>query len=47
MVNTAGKANPIDYWMFYILMLAPFVSFLLRNPEARGLLRLSPALISG
>jgi hypothetical protein len=38
----AGKANPIDYWTFYILMLAPFISFLLRNPEARSLLGLQP-----
>jgi uncharacterized membrane protein YhaH (DUF805 family) len=31
----AGKANRLDYWIFYILMLAPFVSFLLRHPSAR------------
>ncbi|MEA1882876.1 MAG: hypothetical protein U9N31_10825 [Candidatus Marinimicrobia bacterium] len=33
--EAAGKANPVDYWIFYILMLIPFVSFLLRHPEAR------------
>ena len=37
----SGRANPIDYWIFYILMLAPFVSFLLRHPEARAELGLS------
>jgi hypothetical protein len=31
----AGKSNPLDYWIFYVLMLAPFVSFLLRHPIAR------------
>ncbi|MCI0603961.1 hypothetical protein L0156_13235 [bacterium] len=31
----AGKSNPMDYWIFYVLMLAPFVSFLLRHPIAR------------
>lgn len=31
----AGKKNPVDYWIFYILMLAPFLSFLLRHPDAR------------
>jgi hypothetical protein len=36
----AGKANRIDYWIFYILMLAPFVSFLLRHPVARDQLGL-------
>jgi hypothetical protein len=41
----SGKGNPIDYWMFYILMIAPFISFALRNPQARELLGL-PAIIS-
>lgn len=31
----AGKSNQLDYWIFYVLMLAPFVSFLLRHPVAR------------
>jgi len=44
--ETSGKGNPIDYWMFYILMIAPFISFALRNPQARELLRL-PVTISG
>jgi hypothetical protein len=42
--EASGKTNPIDYWMFYILMLAPFISFLLRNPEARSLLGLSASI---
>lgn len=33
--EVTGKKNPIDYWIFYVLMLFPFVSFLLRHPEAR------------
>jgi hypothetical protein len=41
----AGKANPLDYWIFYILMLAPFVSFILRHPVAREQLGL-PFFIS-
>ncbi|PWT91037.1 MAG: hypothetical protein C5B54_06130 [Acidobacteria bacterium] len=40
----AGKANQLDYWIFYILMLAPFVSFLLRHPSARYQLGLGPVL---
>lgn len=31
----SGKANRIDYWIFYVLMIAPFVSFILRHPQAR------------
>ncbi len=44
--EAAGKGNPIDYWMFYIVMLAPFVSFLLRNPQARNDLGLAAAISS-
>lgn len=33
--EAAGKQNPADYWIFYTLMLAPFLSFLLRHPQAR------------
>lgn len=32
----SGKDNPVDYWCFYTLMLAPFVSFLMRHPDARA-----------
>jgi len=39
--EAAGKANPVDYWVYYVLMLAPFVSFLIRHPEARKQLGLS------
>lgn len=42
--EAAGKANPIDYWVFYLLMLAPFASFLLRHPEARPQLGLGANL---
>jgi hypothetical protein len=31
----AGKQNKIDYPVFYMWMLLPFLSFLLRHPEAR------------
>ncbi|MEE2876361.1 MAG: hypothetical protein VX822_01075 [Candidatus Neomarinimicrobiota bacterium] len=34
--ESAGKENFVDYWFFYILMLAPFFSFILRHPEARN-----------
>lgn len=40
----AGRLNPVDYWCFYALMLLPFVSFLLRHPDARERLGLPPAL---
>ena len=40
----AGRANAWDYWSFYLLMLMPFVSFLLRHPSARRQLGLSPQL---
>jgi hypothetical protein len=40
----AGRQNPIDYWSFYALMLLPFVSFLLRHPQAREKLGLSSVL---
>ena len=43
--EVSGKGNPIDYWMFYILMIAPFISFALRNPQAREVLAL-PVIIS-
>lgn len=43
--EASGKGNPIDYWMFYTLMIAPFISFALRNPQARELLGL-PVIIS-
>ena len=42
----AGKANRSDYWCFYILMLAPFVSFLLRHPIAREQLGLPVVITS-
>jgi hypothetical protein len=42
--EAAGKANPLDYWIFYILMIAPFVSFALRHPEARAELSLPPQI---
>ncbi len=42
--EVSGKGNPIDYWMFYILMIAPFISFALRNPQARELLGLPPII---
>jgi hypothetical protein len=41
----AGNANRFDYWSFYILMLAPFLSFVLRHPVAREQLGL-PVSIS-
>ena len=31
----SGRENPSDYWIFYILMCAPFISFVLRHPDAR------------
>ena len=40
----AGKSNPIDYYTFYILMLVPFVSFLLRHPQARQEFGLNPLM---
>lgn len=42
--EAAGKANPVDYWTFYVLMLAPFASFLIRHPEARSQLGLNAAV---
>src|SRR4029078_11389352 len=42
--EVAGKENKADYWIFYTLMLAPFVSFLLRHPSARFQLGLGPEL---
>ncbi|SVC69264.1 uncharacterized protein METZ01_LOCUS322118, partial [marine metagenome] len=39
-----GKNNPADYWIFYILMCAPFISFILRHPDARPQLGLGPVL---
>ncbi len=33
--EVAGKENQLDYYSFYILMLAPFLSFILRHPTAR------------
>ncbi len=41
----AGKLNQTDYWIFYVLMLAPFLSFLLRHPAARAEVGL-PAIMS-
>ncbi len=41
----AGKLNQTDYWIFYVLMLAPFLSFLLRHPDARAEVGL-PAIMS-
>lgn len=40
--ETAGRENRIDYWFFYLVMLAPFVCFVLYNPEARMALGLGP-----
>lgn len=40
----AGKENKADYYIFYILMLAPFLSFLLRHPSARFQLGLGPEI---
>lgn len=42
--EAAGKSNPVDYYTFYILMLAPFLSFILRHPEARSEFGLNPAM---
>jgi len=42
----AGKENPVDYWVFYVWMLAPFVSFILRHPDARSQMGLAAALTS-
>ncbi len=41
----AGVASPIEYTVFYTVMLAPFVSFALRHPGARAELGL-PAVLS-
>ena len=38
--EAAGKENRLDYWIFYILMVAPFVSFIIRHPDARSQLGL-------
>ena len=40
----AGKENQFDYWIFYILMIAPFVSFILRHPQARPQLGLGDSM---
>lgn len=40
----AGVDNRVDYAAFYTLMMAPFVSFALRHPEARRALGLPAAL---
>ena len=40
----AGAENPVDYWAFYTLMMAPFASFALRHPDARAALGLPAAL---
>jgi hypothetical protein len=40
----AGKSNVFDYWIYYVLMIAPFVSFLIRHPEARMELGLPPVI---
>ena len=44
--EAAGKDNPSDYWIFYILMVASFISFLMRHPDARSQLGLGPELSS-
>lgn len=31
----AGKDNPVDYWVFYLLMLAPLGCFMILNRQAR------------
>ena len=40
----SGRENPSDYWIFYTLMCAPFISFVLRHPDARPQLGLGPTL---
>jgi len=39
-----GKQNRVDYYCFYVVMIAPFLSFILRHPDARQLFGLGPAL---
>jgi hypothetical protein len=39
----AGREGGVDYWCFYVLMCAPFLSMTLRNPEAREALLLGAA----
>ncbi len=39
--ESAGKENLVDYWFFYIMMLAPFLSFIMRHPDARSQVGLS------
>lgn len=40
----AGAQNPLESACFYVLLLCPFASYALRNPEARPQLRLPAAL---
>lgn len=40
----SGRSNAWDYWIFYLLMLLPFVSFLLRHPGARREIGLASGL---
>lgn len=42
----AGRANFIDYYVFYVFMLAPFTSFALRHPDARSQMGLGPQVTS-
>lgn len=42
--EAAGKQNPADYYIYYTLMLVPFISFLLRHPQAREQLGLPAGL---
>jgi hypothetical protein len=42
--EVSGRSNGVDYWVFYMMMLLPFVSFLLRNPQARTALGLPVAI---
>ncbi|MEM7204014.1 MAG: hypothetical protein AAF628_27380 [Planctomycetota bacterium] len=37
----AGRENALDYWLFYILMIAPLACFVLLNEQARDVVMLS------
>jgi hypothetical protein len=39
----AGRENRVDWWCFYVLMLAPFVSMMVRHPQSRAVLHLPAA----
>ena len=42
--EAAGRDNRVDWWCFYVLMLAPFVSMMVRHPQSRAVLHL-PATV--